>query len=177
MVLLFSQTCRFIHNIISVRVFWLYRLHALEQDNAPNLPPHISISTLTLPQLRTLVIRAHRRHRNCMRPGTLRPTREIQVKIKCPNLDNISSNWALLPGGELFLVSTTEGYIQCFNVREKKKCIWTHQPKEPMDREQILNRQPYKLKVEGFDYDMQANGDVHVLVVSGVIYPRDIDTR
>ncbi|KAH8109077.1 hypothetical protein DFH11DRAFT_970814 [Phellopilus nigrolimitatus] len=169
-------TCRFIHNIISVRVFWLYRLHALEQDNAPNLPPHISISTLTLPQLRTLVIRAHRRHRNCMRPGTLRPTREIRVNIKCPYLHDISSNQALLPGGELFLVWTAEGYIQCFNVR-KRKCIWTYQPKEPMSREEILERQPYKLKVEGFDYDMQANGDVHVLVVSGVSSPRGIGTR
>ncbi|KAH8109094.1 hypothetical protein DFH11DRAFT_971438 [Phellopilus nigrolimitatus] len=69
-----------------------------------------------------------------------------------------SYDTALLPGGGLFLVNWAAGHIQCFSVPDGE-CIWTHRPGA--------------LTVERFGYDMQENGDVHVLVVSR---PPGIDT-
>ncbi|KAH8111667.1 hypothetical protein DFH11DRAFT_1792290, partial [Phellopilus nigrolimitatus] len=148
-----SQTCKYFHSIISNRVFWLYRLHALEQDRAPNLPHHISISTLSMSKLRSLVIHAHRRYHNCTRPGPVRPTKEITVHIKQP--PGRSYCWELLPGGELLLVCWNTGLLQCLKV-PSGECIWEHAP----------------VPKGQFGYEMQANGDVHVFMVSD---PESID--
>ncbi|KAH8109664.1 hypothetical protein DFH11DRAFT_1730928 [Phellopilus nigrolimitatus] len=164
-VLRLELTCKFFRYIIYDKAFWLLRLRALEQDEAPNLPRHIPISTLTVPELRTLVIRAHRRHLNCTGPAPLRPTREITGPI-CPPDSGLRENCPeLLPGGALLLIRWMPrlgprfqpSFLQCFNV-PGGKCIWTHQSDG--------------LEVRRFDYDMQANGDVRVLTESSPPNPQ-----
>ncbi|KAH8109624.1 hypothetical protein DFH11DRAFT_1861175 [Phellopilus nigrolimitatus] len=144
----------------------------LEQNEAPDLPRHIPISTLTSHRLRGLVIGAHRRYLNCINRTPLRRlqqpqiTREITVSPRFPEPDPHSwSEPELLPGGALFLVvcrparevGTNQylGFLRCFNV-PGGECVWTYQPDE--------------LDVRGFGYDMQANGDVHVLTESGPVF-------
>ncbi|KAH8109650.1 hypothetical protein DFH11DRAFT_1811339, partial [Phellopilus nigrolimitatus] len=160
------QTCKYFRNIfISDRVFWLRRLHALEQDEAPNLPRHIPISTLTLAKLRSLVESAHRRHLKCTNSAPLQPTREEKV---VPHHSNYRKTYSdlhlkeLLPGGELFLDGYPGSELHCFNVLDGK-CIWTHRPSD--DLEGAGNHKPDEYSVKTFGYDMQANGDVLVLVV------------
>ncbi|KAH8111788.1 hypothetical protein DFH11DRAFT_1790712 [Phellopilus nigrolimitatus] len=180
-------TCKFLY-FDSARFFWLLHLHALDQAKAPNLPRHISVSDLTVPQLHSLVIHAHQRHFNCTSPAPLQPTREITVPICTPPETCLfRPGVELLPGCELFLVCwptifppefnpcivvDSSGFelgpeveldmsdprfqpssLQCFNV-PGGECIWTHKSSG--------------LEILHFDYDMQANGDVHVVTaISG----------
>ncbi|KAH8109638.1 hypothetical protein DFH11DRAFT_1515346, partial [Phellopilus nigrolimitatus] len=175
-VLCLELTCKFFRNIfISDRVFWLRRLHALEQDEAPNLPRHIPISTLTLPKLRSLVIRAHRRYLKYTGPAQLRLPREIKKNLWNLNRQSCHTSLShkkLLPGGELFLSACLKE-LQCFKVLDGK-CIWAHRPDEhalkdehaldPSDKTRKYPK-PDEYTVQNFGYDMQANGDVRVLVV------------
>ncbi|KAH8103182.1 hypothetical protein DFH11DRAFT_1735036 [Phellopilus nigrolimitatus] len=64
-VLALGATCKFLHEVVSNGLFWLKRFRELEQDDAPDLPRHVSLRDLTLEELRTLVERAHRRRLNC----------------------------------------------------------------------------------------------------------------
>ncbi|KAH8109672.1 hypothetical protein DFH11DRAFT_913291 [Phellopilus nigrolimitatus] len=176
-VLCLESTCKFLRNVfMSDRIVWLRHLHMLEQNEAPDLPRHIPISTLTSLKLRGLVIDAHRRHFNCTNPDQtqwLQHTREISVSTRFLEPDMYS--WGrpeLLPGGTLFLAvcmpvensstSWFSEFLQCFSV-STGECIWTYQP----DR----------LEVRRFDYDMQENGDVHVLTESGSPQMGNIGTR
>ncbi|KAH8109642.1 hypothetical protein DFH11DRAFT_1626144 [Phellopilus nigrolimitatus] len=170
-VLCLELTCKFFRNIfISDRVFWLRRLHALEQDEAPNLPRHIPISTLTLAKLRSLVESAHRRHLKYTNSAPLQPTREEKVSIRCLDPTRMNPHLLrreLLPGGELFLDGSSQYELCCYNVLDNK-CIWIHRPDD--DTEHSGNPTQHDVhkdtpRVQSFGCDMQANGDVLVLVV------------
>ncbi|KAH8104186.1 hypothetical protein DFH11DRAFT_1883725 [Phellopilus nigrolimitatus] len=159
-VLALGATCKFLHEVVSNGLFWLKRLCALEQDDAPNLPRHVSLRDLTLEELRTLVERAHRRRLNCTGSAPTRPTREITIRVSL-NSDgtpdrrfNFLVDMELLPGGALLLVLWGSGYLQCWTV-PGGECLWTYRPPDS----RVLLR-------AGFAYEMQADGDVRVPVVS-----------
>ncbi|KAH8104196.1 hypothetical protein DFH11DRAFT_1692350 [Phellopilus nigrolimitatus] len=164
-VLSLEATCKFFREVVLNRLFWIERLRALEQDRAPDLPPHVSIDDLTLEQLRTLVVRAHRRVLNYTGPAPMRPTRETTVRVGFVNSDGTAGRplgymlkMKLLPGGVLLLVLWSEGDLQCWTV-PGGKCVWSY-------RWQPEAEDMPPMKVCSFAYDMQANGDVRVLVVS-----------
>ncbi|KAH8108539.1 hypothetical protein DFH11DRAFT_1085908 [Phellopilus nigrolimitatus] len=159
-VLSLEATCKFLLKVVSNRSFWLRRLHALDQDHAPDLPRHVPISDLGQTDLRTLVVRAQRHRLNCTGP-ILRSTRKITVPIWSANLDGalgkpygFGTDVELLPGGALLLVLWSAGCLQCWSVADGE-CLWTSADASGMET----------LKVCSFTYDMQVNGDVHVLVV------------
>ncbi|KAH8103176.1 hypothetical protein DFH11DRAFT_1521362 [Phellopilus nigrolimitatus] len=156
-----EATCKFFREVVLNRLFWLERLRALEQDHAPDLPHHVSISDLTLEQLRTLVVRAHRCLLNYTGPAPMRPTRETTIRVGSEDSDDehggkhdLVDDMELLPGGSLLLVLWVSGYLQCWTV-PGGECLWTYRPP---DSRVVLN--------SGFAYEMQADGDVRVLVVS-----------
>lgn len=64
----------------------------------------------------------------------------------------------LLPGGDHLLIYWPAGYLQCWSVRDKA-WLWVY-PDLPEgaseDRPKLLFT---------FDYDMQENGDVHLLLL------------
>ncbi|KAH8115832.1 hypothetical protein DFH11DRAFT_1853460 [Phellopilus nigrolimitatus] len=165
-VLALEATCKFLLAAVSNKYIWLKCLRALDQDCAPDLPRHISVSELAWPDLRSLVVYARRRHLNCTNSQTapLRPTREVTVPIGSANSDGALGRvtdfgWrtTLLPGGAILLVLWPAGYLQCWDVRGSE-CIWTYPPRA------LLGAQ--MLRVCNFGYDMQANGDVRALAVS-----------
>ncbi|KAH8106434.1 hypothetical protein DFH11DRAFT_1518203 [Phellopilus nigrolimitatus] len=156
-----EATCKSLRKAVLNKFFWLERLRALEQDHAPDLPHHVSISDLTLEQLRTLVVRALRRLLNCTGPAPMRPTRETTILVGSVNSGggpggkhDLVHDMELLPGGSLLLVLWVSGYLQCWTV-PAGKCIWTYRPR---DSRVVLRT--------GFAYEMQADDDVRVLVVS-----------
>ncbi|KAH8110454.1 hypothetical protein DFH11DRAFT_1514246 [Phellopilus nigrolimitatus] len=162
-----EDTCIFIREIFSDRIFWLKHLHALDQDHAPDLPRHIPLTDLTWSDLRNLVVRAQRQSLNCTGPTPLRATRETTVPVGSANSDGVlgrlygsGTDVALLPGGSLLLVCWSAGYLQCWDV-PGRECLWTHMPEASLGEP---DTQP--LRVCSFGYDMQANGEVRVLVVS-----------
>ncbi|KAH8104199.1 hypothetical protein DFH11DRAFT_1520117 [Phellopilus nigrolimitatus] len=155
-----EATCKSLRKAVLNKFFWLERLRALEQDHAPDLPHHVSISDLTLEQLRTLVVRAHRRLLNCTGPA-VRHTRETTICVVSENSDDEPGgkhdrvhDMELLPGGSLLLVLWVSGYLQCWTV-PAGKCIWTYRPPDSCI-----------VQGAGFAYEMQADDDVRVLVVS-----------
>ncbi|KAH8113607.1 hypothetical protein DFH11DRAFT_1510049 [Phellopilus nigrolimitatus] len=161
-----EATCKFFLAVVSNKSFWLKHLRALDQDHAPDLPRHISVSELPWSELRSLVVRAHRRHSNCtdLHTTPLQPTREVIVpskwEINCEGETDGEWRYELLPGGTLLLVMRRPGYLQCWDVRDKH-CVWTYQP----DTSSVTSDMQMP-EVCDFSYDMQANGDVRVLVVS-----------
>ncbi|KAH8113611.1 hypothetical protein DFH11DRAFT_1856751 [Phellopilus nigrolimitatus] len=162
-----EATCKFFLAVVSNKSFWLKHLRALDQDHAPDLPRHVSVSEPPWSELRSLVVRAHRRHSNCTSSRTtpLQPTREAIVPVgreinRVGETDGILC-YELLPGGALLLVLGLAGYVQCWDVQDTK-CVWTYPP--PRASSDMHGR--HMLKVCDFSYDMQANGDVRVLVVS-----------
>ncbi|KAH8113572.1 hypothetical protein DFH11DRAFT_1510085, partial [Phellopilus nigrolimitatus] len=165
-VLHLEATCKFLLAVVSNKSFWLKRVHVLDQEYAPDVPRHISVSEVNRQKLRSLVVRAHRRHFNCTssRITPLQPTRELEVPIGWIDTDGrrdgVGWRGVLLSGGALFLALRPARYLQCWNV-QRSKCIWTYPPGAPNDA-----RNRHTLKVCNFSYDMQANGDVRVLVVS-----------
>ncbi|KAH8116368.1 hypothetical protein DFH11DRAFT_1206182 [Phellopilus nigrolimitatus] len=163
-----ETTCKFLRGVISNKTFWLERLHALDQDRAPNLPRHVRLNELDFSDLRILVERAHRRRFNCTAPTLLRPTRKITVPIRPEDSDDPCGgpygfgrgDVALLPGGALLLVLWSSGYLQCWDVQGGER-VWVYPQRASSD---VLDMQ--MPKVCEFSYDMQADGNVHVLVVS-----------
>ncbi|KAH8118873.1 hypothetical protein DFH11DRAFT_1723711 [Phellopilus nigrolimitatus] len=156
----------------SDKALWLKRLGALDQHDAPDLPPHVSLNDLTSEELRTLVERAQRRYRNSTDPAPLRPTRKTTIRIK-PAIDESRDSLSvltakaeqltvrpvdteLLPGGALLLVHL-EDDLQCWTVPGGER-VWSHRDDGPYETK--------GMKVLRFAYDMQTNGDVHVLVVT-----------
>ncbi|KAH8113577.1 hypothetical protein DFH11DRAFT_1544812 [Phellopilus nigrolimitatus] len=125
----------------------LKHVHALDQEYAPDIPRHISVNDLDWQKLRSLVVRAHRRHFNCTSSRTtpLQPTREVEVPIGWMDTDGRRDG---------------VGWRGCWDV-QSSKCIWTYPLGAPNDA-----RNRHTLKVRNFSYDMQANGDVRVLVNS-----------
>lgn len=126
------KTCRVFRRLISSRYIWNRRLQELDQDHAPNLLPHVLLSSLSWEKLRDIVIRAERRHNRCAGPNAPRPTREITVDIHQSNKEGTlgqPSGWGselfLLPGGEYLFVKWPKGVLQCWNVLSNK-CIWTY---------------------------------------------------
>ncbi|KAH8108406.1 hypothetical protein DFH11DRAFT_1516999, partial [Phellopilus nigrolimitatus] len=117
-VLRLERTCKFFRFILYDRVFWLHRLHALEQHEAPNpplglrnvppyLPRHIPISTLSLLKLCSLVVHAHRRHLKYTGKAPFKLTRKTTVPdLATASRMLLSYNCKLLPGGTLFLSLT-----------------------------------------------------------------------
>ncbi|KAH8103179.1 hypothetical protein DFH11DRAFT_1521368, partial [Phellopilus nigrolimitatus] len=164
-VLSLEATCRFLRELIANKVFWLERLHVLDKDLAPNIAPHVSINDLSWQELRNLVVCARRRHLTCTGPAPLLPTRETTVRVGFVNSDATVGrplgyivNMKLLPGGKLLLVLWSEGDLQCWTV-PGGECVWSYRPQS-----EAQDMPP--MKVCSFTYDMQANGDVRVLVVS-----------
>ncbi|KAH8113620.1 hypothetical protein DFH11DRAFT_312555 [Phellopilus nigrolimitatus] len=161
-----EATCKFLRAVVSNKSFWLKHLRVLDQAHAPDLPRHISVSELTWSKLRSLVVCAHRRHSNCTSSRTtlLQPTREVIVPVKWGiNREGATGGawrYELLPGGALLLVLRRPGYLQCWDVRDKQ-CVWTYLPGVSS-----VTRGMQMPEVCDFSYDMQANGDVRVLVVS-----------
>ncbi|KAH8113622.1 hypothetical protein DFH11DRAFT_312431 [Phellopilus nigrolimitatus] len=165
-VLRLEATCKFLRAVVSNKSFWLERVHALDQDHAPDLPRHISTSELTLSELRSLVVRAHQRHTNCTSSQTtpLQPTHEVVVPVQWEtNREGVTDGkwrYELLPGGALLLVLTRPGNLRCWDVRDRK-CVW----KCPSRISSGTPGMPMP-EVCSFSYDMLVNGDVRVLVVS-----------
>ncbi|KAH8118872.1 hypothetical protein DFH11DRAFT_705323 [Phellopilus nigrolimitatus] len=146
----------------SDKALWLKRLGALDQEHAPDLPPHISPNDLPWQELRNLVERAQRRHRNSTGPAPLRPTRKTTIRIK-PAIDVsrdlpsvLTVDTELLPGCALLLVHL-ENDLQCWTVPGGER-VWSHRDDAPYETK--------GMRVLRFAYDMQTNGDVHVLVVT-----------
>ncbi|KAH8108410.1 hypothetical protein DFH11DRAFT_1113325 [Phellopilus nigrolimitatus] len=162
-VLHLERTCKYFRFILYDRVFWLHRLHALEQHEAPDLPRHTRISTLSVLELRRLVVRAHRRHLKYTGKAPFKLTRKTTVPLATSMLS--SYNCKLLPGGTLLLSLTLiERKLQCFSV-PGGKCIYTHKPKIIKQSDNRTQPEEYAYSVDCFGYDMQENGDVRVITV------------
>ncbi|KAH8104198.1 hypothetical protein DFH11DRAFT_1765854, partial [Phellopilus nigrolimitatus] len=160
------QTCKFLREVVSNRFLWLTCLHALDQDHAPDLPRHVSISDFIWQELRTIVVRPQRRRFNCTGPNPLQAKRETTIHIGSVNSDGTLGgplgyvrDMGLLPGGKLLLVLWSESYLQCWT-EPSGECLWTYRPHASSEAQGI---QP--LNVCSFAYDMQADDDVRMLVV------------
>ncbi|EJD08411.1 uncharacterized protein FOMMEDRAFT_138231, partial [Fomitiporia mediterranea MF3/22] len=167
-VLMVEQTCHFFRDLVSSRLLWLKLLQDLDQVHAPDLPPHILIASLQYPDLRSLVVRARRRVLNYTSTSPLRVSRRIVIPIGQKNVNGIlgePSGWGadtlLLPGGQYFLMKWPAGYLQFWEV-ETAECLWTY-PDLPQDPLELNDEVPSK---HCFACDVQANGDVHFVVVS-----------
>ena len=161
------QTCRSLRDAIVCRHFWLKRLQLLDQEHAPDLPPHVNVDSLTYHELRDLVVRARRRVLNCTGSSPLRVSREMVIPISQENVNNIlgqTLGWGadtlLVPGGRYFLLKWPAGYLQCWDVATKD-CMWTYPriPRNVSDTSWVLSRCC-------FACDVQMDGYVHVAVVS-----------
>ncbi|KAL5532090.1 hypothetical protein ACEPAF_5654 [Sanghuangporus sanghuang] len=162
-----ERTCQFLRSIISSRHFWLKRLQCLDQAHAPDLPPHVSVSSLGYRDLRDLVVRARRRVLNRTSSSSLRISREIIIPIGQANVDGVlgkplgwGADTLLSPGAQYFFIRWPAGYLQCWDVRDKE-CLWTY-PELPSDRSDMRET---RTKC-AFACDMAENGDVHLAVVS-----------
>ncbi|KAL5504770.1 hypothetical protein ACEPAH_7433 [Sanghuangporus vaninii] len=162
-----ERTCQFLRSIISSRHFWLKRLQRLDQTHAPDLPPHVSVSSLGYRDLRDLVVRARRRVLNLTSSSSLQISREIAIPIGQANVDGIlgkplgwGADTLLSPGAQYFFIRWPAGYLQCWDVRDKE-CLWTY-PGLPSDRSDMRGT----LTKYAFACDMAENGDVHIAVVS-----------
>ncbi|KAH8118884.1 hypothetical protein DFH11DRAFT_705956 [Phellopilus nigrolimitatus] len=162
-VLSLEATCKFFREVVSNKISWLERLRALDQAHAPDLPHHVSVDDLPWQDLRNLVVRAQRRHRNSTGSAPLRPTRETMIRIKTEPLVFVV-DMELLPGGALLLVLLNDGDLQCWSV-PGGECVWSHRNDAPYNT--------YGMIVCRFAYDMQTNGNVHVLAVTEFSDRRD----
>ncbi|KAH8108413.1 hypothetical protein DFH11DRAFT_1516987, partial [Phellopilus nigrolimitatus] len=162
-VLNLERTCKYFRFILYDRVFWLHRLHALEQHEAPDLPRHIRISSLSVLELRRLVVRAHRRHLKYTGKAPFKLTRKSTVH-DLATTSHMLSVPKLLPGGTLFLSLTRfEQKLECFSV-PGGECINSHKP-EIKQSDNHTQPETYAYSVDCFGYDMQENGDVRVIMV------------
>ncbi|KAL5521297.1 hypothetical protein ACEPAG_9220 [Sanghuangporus baumii] len=162
-----ERTCQFLRSIISSRHFWLKHLQCLDQTHAPDLPPHVFVSSLGYRDVRDLVVRARRRVLNCTSSSSFRISREINLPISQANVDSVlgrplgwGADTLLSPGAQYFFIRWPAGYLQCWDVRDKE-CLWTY-PELPCDRSDMRGT----LTKCSFACDMVENGDVHVSVVS-----------
>ncbi|KAH8118888.1 hypothetical protein DFH11DRAFT_706301 [Phellopilus nigrolimitatus] len=164
-VLSLEATCKFFREVVSNKISWLERLRALDQAHAPDLPHHVSVDDLPWQDLRNLVVRAHRRHRSTG-PAPLRPTRGTMIRIKTipPAVSLSVVDMELLPGGALLLVLLENGDLQCWSV-PGGECVWSHYRDTPYNTS--------GMRVCSFAYDMQTNGNVHVLAVTEFSGRRD----
>ncbi|KAH8109138.1 hypothetical protein DFH11DRAFT_1691275 [Phellopilus nigrolimitatus] len=166
-ILCLEATSKLFLEVVSNKLTWLEYLHALDQNHAPDLPRHVPLSELSWSDLRTLVVRARRRHLNCSGSAPPRPTREITVPIGSANADGAlgkphgaGTDVTLLPGSSFLLVHWSAGHLQCWDVL-CGVCVWTYPPRASSDASGMQT-----LRVCSFSYDMQPNGDARVLVVS-----------
>ncbi|KAH8104194.1 hypothetical protein DFH11DRAFT_1551324 [Phellopilus nigrolimitatus] len=74
-VLALEATCKFLRDVVLNRLFWLECLRALEQDHAPDLPHHVSISDTELGKTT-----------HPSRSAPTRPTRETTICVGSVNL-------------------------------------------------------------------------------------------
>ncbi|KAH8103175.1 hypothetical protein DFH11DRAFT_1735028 [Phellopilus nigrolimitatus] len=153
-----ASFCGFIE-VLSLEA--VQRLHALDQDHAPDLPRYVSISDLSWQELRNLVVRARRRYLACTGRAPLRPTHKTTIRIGSVNSDGAPGrprgdvlDMELLPGGKLLLVLWSGGNWTV----PGGECVCSYRPQS-----EAQDMPP--LKVCSFAYDMQADDDMRVLVV------------
>jgi len=160
-----EQTCKCIRSLSSSRVIWIMQLHELEQERAPDLYPGLVLDALNGAQLRCIVARAYRRHRNCSQAFSPVITRTTILSLtECESrttprallgdLSEWGSEIVLLPGGSHLLILWPKGFLQCWDV-VSQSCVWTY-PSPPSGGQQ--------LRILSFDSDVCGNGNLLLLV-------------
>lgn len=158
-----QQTCKFIRSLSSSRVIWIKQLHELDQARAPDLYPGMALDALDGTQLRRVVARAYRRHRNCSFASITRTTTLSLSKSAFPreslgDLSEWGSEIVLLPGGSHLLILWPKGFLQCWDV-VSQSCVWTY----PSGHTSPGQKQ---LRVRSFDSDVCKNDNLHLLLLT-----------
>lgn len=158
-----QQTCKFIRSLSSCRVIWIKQLHKLDQERAPDLYPGIVLDALDGAELRRIVARAYRRHKNCSsasitRITTLSISDNVPPRALLGDLSEWGSEIVLLPGGSHLLILWPKGFLQCWDV-VSQSCVWTYPSLHNSAGQQ-------QLRVLSFDSDVCRNGYLHLLVLT-----------
>ena len=112
-------------------MIWSSLLTSLRDDEAPNLPPHVSVSSLPIRQLRDIVLGGLRRKKFWEKvTDTVHPFHvdELHLSETSPYDADPMGRMAmkLLAGGQQVLVEKGSS-IQLWSV-EPKECLWTTPP-------------------------------------------------
>lgn len=150
--LLLYKACSIFREILTSRHLWLIQLQSLDQECAPDLPPHINIDTLSLQALRTLVVNAIRSNESISQ-GTVQYTRRASVATSSHIKNNCSiSDARLSPGGQYLFVRWMNNKLGIFDLHDNNSCVWSYEEKESFEN---------GLR---FAFEMNADGTIIVLI-------------
>ncbi|OCB87931.1 hypothetical protein A7U60_g4887 [Sanghuangporus baumii] len=121
-VLHLEATCRRLYRLCNSRQIWADLLRCLDIDCAPDVPPQVSMESLSLVDLREKVKGAVMRCRAWKSPDKLRIFYDLVLQVPFPNDSDVHSSARLLPGGRYLLVSNS-GRLELWCLRTLSR-IW-----------------------------------------------------
>lgn len=130
---------------------WLAQLRASDQNHAPDLPPNMDANSLSVLEIRNLVVKAARGYDKKSRLSKLAPSRR-----RCLPMKGIYGKTTLLPGGRFLLMVRRPANLQMWDIRKPDggaaTCVWS-------------NKNTNGVEILGYEFDMQENGDIIFCVV------------
>ena len=114
-----EQTCKAFADICQIRSVWMSLLATLKDDEMPDLPPHIRLSTLNSTQLRSIVVDASRRNNIHLHACPPLPFTQLDL-LHLPVNANATVTPQLLPGGEHVLVEI-QGRIELWDLKTQSR--------------------------------------------------------
>ena len=141
------QTCKTLYELCQARAVWDTCLQRLDVECAPSLNPFEPLISKPTPDLKEMVIRAIRRHKNWSDPTQEHKLRSVDLPITRDAGDlDILVEPRLLPGGKEVLILNC-GRLELWSLVTKER-IW--EIKSPVGR----------FSCAGFDFDIVDNGNV-----------------
>lgn len=119
------KTCKEAQSLLENRTVWLSHLKNPEVDRFPRFPSFRPIHSLTVTELRKLVLEADRAFRIWTCHNAVRQTSERQVPLA--QIKSIPSFVQPVPGEAYVIAYSIEVGLMCIDV-EAGTCIWEGQP-------------------------------------------------